>query len=197
MINDTIIQLTAKHRYSITLKYEPYGVNKQFVYCTISRPFYKHVGVQRFGQTDEEALERCLQSLEQVQGLEKKFGDIKMPELSEQTLENGYTWHIIGNEEYNSENSSIKIGFRRVGNVFVISDILRVDDKDFCWCEEPYQQVSSDFISLTDMEPSLKQHLKSRQRLYKWDRIGPLCGSAGLAIIEDNKVIKMKTTYIS
>jgi hypothetical protein len=43
----------------------------------------------------------------------------------------------------------------------------------------------------------LVERLADGSELWSWDDVGPLCGSAGYAVVKDGKVLKAKVTTMA
>lgn len=174
------------HVYVITFKYETYG--NIIVTCSVKRPYHKHLATQAVGGSEEEALNKALELLEQVKTLEQKV-KIEQPSLDKQKYVGGYYREKLF-EDYEVE-------FKRTGDSYVITNISRKDEYGFYIVEEPYEPTEKIF-KLDKAEfhgtevAKYRELLKEGEELYAWDNIGYLCGSAGLLVVKDGKIVKSK-----
>lgn len=204
---DKVIELTEPpYSYEIIFHYEKGYYPKTHINCTIKRPYFRHLGVKRGAYTEEEALEKSLKFLDYVKEIEEKYGDIKPPD-------SGYK-QIISLENELSLNIEIRpiLGYeRRDGSELVIRGIRTVDKFGYT-LTDPFNELGYKIDELKDCSDIMlvygekydwlnkeiaKVLLAEDERLYMWDDIRMLSGSAGCAIVKDGEIKRYKTVLIS
>lgn len=179
------------HCYKITFSYESYGAI--LVNCTVKRPYIKHLAVKCLASNEEEALNKALELLEEVEVLESKIDIIKAPPLDKQKFVDGYYREVLF-EDYEVE-------FKRTFDSYAITRIARKDVNGFYIVKEPYE-VTKDHFKVTNNLQGMnvseyRNMLKEGEELWGWNSIRYLSGSAGLLIVKNDKVIKVKGLMIS
>lgn len=172
--------------YKISFTYESYG--STLVSCVVKRPYHKSLGIYGIAGDDEEALTIALSRLDEVKELEEKLGgNIYSPPLDKQQYIGGYYRKILF-EDYEVE-------FKRTHDSYDISNIKRRDEHGFYYTnrkldDEFFKSDKKEFFNIDTTE--FDELLKEGEELYYWDNIQGLAGSAGVAIVKDGRIIKMK-----
>jgi hypothetical protein len=147
------------------------------VYCIIHRTYRGSIPVMSHSVSSDDALENALELLEEVKVWDKM---IKKPSADLLSSHPGYYRVMIDPET--------QVEFKNIGIDFAITGIRRKDSDGFYYSKEPHP-VKEEYTFVKDLADGTK--------LYTWNDIGPLCGSAGELIVKDGLVIKSKMTIIS
>lgn len=184
-----------------TISFEYIGLDKKskeiVVRCQIGRKHIKKLPVQSLGRTEESALDAALSLLQQVQHLER----IKAID----------TPFMIKNHEdafYREKHvDDYWIEFQVAHGNFVISDIYRKDKFGFNIIKYPYPLPAKameatetnikQFLGEREDANSINESLSPDEKLYIWNDIDYLTGSAGYYVVIDGKVIRTKTVIIA
>ena len=167
---------------SIEFNYEPYSCinDDMFVHCRLIRHYIGSNPIQALGSTTQTALSRATELFKKVIELEK-IVKIPIPTSKDQKYDKGYYLKLVDKET--------EVEWKREGKTFYITNIRRKDEDGFYYIDKPFP---------VDKTYTFQRHNADGTKLYEWNNIGALCGSAGESIVDDNgMVIKTKMTRIS
>ena len=196
-VKDLILRPTC---HTITFEYHSYG--DIIVVCTVKRIYHKHLAVQAVSTTDDGALNRALDLLDEVIVLEAKIGHPIAPE------------NMRNDDGYHRERlvDDWHIEYKRSGATFAITRVYRQDEYKFTICKEPrniaaedhgrvFQLTSQEQMVTTGFRDNLDnvkdQWLGEGEELWAWNDIRCLSGSAGYLIVKDGKIVREKCVLIS
>jgi len=183
---------------NVTITYDPYG----FYVCTIKRAYFRKLQVQATGKTAEAAFEAAKERVKRVEALEKDLGkllyvDADTPGINQ--YDNGYALLPVTDDPKEIRH----VHYKTIGSSYVIVGLQLRDENGYQVFEEP-KEPNEEFFKADSEHPVLgrymekeKQHLKEGEELYMFDTIQMLSGSAGFAVMKDNKVLRMRTDIVS
>jgi hypothetical protein len=166
----------------ISFSYEgkTYDKAELFVWCFLHRfpdthcLSNKRQSVLALAGTEDEALDAALAVLNDVMKLEETI-TLPSGDKEQQQWNKGYYRKIV--------KDNFEVEWRRENDEFFITRVNQKDPENFYIVKKPFPV------------PAKWKHLSGN--LYEWDDIGFLCGSRGLAVVENGLVIKTKTIAIS
>jgi hypothetical protein len=166
----------------------------------ISRNSDKIIGVRAYGDTQEIALDKAISLLEKFKSLDIDYRPVKEDCLP-------YRQYIDKKIIHN--DNMYNVMWRLVDDEWFLTDITLTDEKDFYIFETPqdfikckvFEKFSEELnrkifrgkLTLEDDFPKLKEG----EEAYIYDDIGCLCGTAGLVVVKDGKMIKQKVLLMS
>lgn len=182
--------LVAYRPLGFDLHFESTG-RSNFVHATLYRAPVSAVPVMALGDSYSSAMSQLVQLMDKVVKAETTFGKIVAPDMSQQPHDNGYVCVPIGK---NASDPKITVNARFKNRksqfgTFVISAIISEDEEGFFVYDTPVEMDKT-------MRP-ISKNPNGPGDLYSWNTIGPLCGSAGVAVVVDGKVVRSKITHMA
>lgn len=175
-----IDELIEKHL-KIAIEYELYG-RELFVSCIIYNekyPLRELPPIRAVATTLTESINRASELWNKVKLLSEKC-KIVVPPISEQPHNKGYHREFVF-EDYGIE-------YKNIDNTFHITNVYR-KTKDGWYYVDPPRPLTDEY-KFEKNTPDGK--------MYSWNDIGILCGSAGEVLVDDNNmIVKQRTTIIS
>lgn len=171
------------------------------------------INIKCVGLSEEEALSKAILVAERINKLKNNGILLKYPDIDKQPYTNGY-YHIqIKELGWNAEKFETKISFKKSGDGgYWVNDISYMDSNNLLIINEPYDVDFSKYKKVfrirkfSDIpEHSIKEYdydrinsmLEIGEELWWWDDLGFLSGAAGLMVLKDSKVIKIKGLWLS